>query len=286
MLKGEVADRLTLGPMRRRRRTARLLAELDNPDTRRPRRVAAPSSGRTAVVWAATLTFTVFIGSGMVQKYFGVQLTLEGFEQAAPLGRPPDVQAGLGPFAFALHQPGQRDRPVTYDPCRPIEYEVDNSLAPPGAEDLVRQAVSAVSRATGLRFEYVGQTDRAPFAQTAPHREPVLITWTRPSDVTELLGVTAGVGGSTARGDELTGKLEYVTGGVALDAPQLTDILAGPNGAEQVRAVIMHELAHVVGLDHVSDRGELMHPDSSDRLDFGPGDREGLAELGRGRSFG
>ena len=46
-----------------------------------------------------------------------------------------------------------------------------------------------------------------------------------------------------------------------------------------MRAIVQHELGHVLGLDHVDDPGELMYDTSSGRTDFGPGDLEGLARL-------
>jgi hypothetical protein len=53
-----------------------------------------------------------------------------------------------------------------------------------------------------------------------------------------------------------------------------------------VRAIVMHELGHVVGLAHVDDRGELMYADSVGQKTFGPGDLTGLGALGRGRCTG
>ncbi len=44
----------------------------------------------------------------------------------------------------------------------------------------------------------------------------------------------------------------------------------------------MHELGHVVGLNHVHDRRELMNGANLGRTVFGPGDRRGLALLGQG----
>ena len=44
---------------------------------------------------------------------------------------------------------------------------------------------------------------------------------------------------------------------------------------------LAHELSHVLGLDHVQDPTELMHPVSSARADLGPGDRQGLALVGQ-----
>ena len=44
-----------------------------------------------------------------------------------------------------------------------------------------------------------------------------------------------------------------------------------------------HELGHVIGLDHVQDRGQVMYPSISDQSPdgYGPGDRAGLSILGR-----
>ena len=70
---------------------------------------------------------------------------------------------------------------------------------------------------------------------------------------------------------------------VALDTPQLTEIMASPNGADHARAIIVHELGHLVGLAHVDDPNELMYADNLGRLDLGPGDRRGLVALGSGR---
>ena len=43
---------------------------------------------------------------------------------------------------------------------------------------------------------------------------------------------------------------------------------------------MLHELAHVVGLAHVSEPMELMFTDNTGQVTFGPGDLEGLARLG------
>jgi hypothetical protein len=49
-----------------------------------------------------------------------------------------------------------------------------------------------------------------------------------------------------------------------------------------VRAVILHELGHLVGLGHVADPNQLMSETNYGLHDFGPGDQEGLARLGGG----
>ena len=61
----------------------------------------------------------------------------------------------------------------------------------------------------------------------------------------------------------------------------------GAIGAEGVTwgRVILHELAHVMGLGHTRDRDQLMFPDTAEQTaqttDYRSGDRQGLKLLGR-----
>lgn len=267
---------------------ARLLAALDRADSRQTGIVRRRGDLRRRLAAATTaLLLVAAIGGAVSYKQFGVRITSDGVRVRSPLGTPPEVATGLGSFSFVHTQPAS-DRPVAYDPCRSVEYRVNDALAPDGGHDLLVSAIAEISAATGLQFVAVGATDDLPrrtSATLAPRRGPVLIAWTTPEVVADLAGRVAGVAGSTARKDELAGELEYLTGMVALDAPQLTGAMEDPQGAGHVRAIIVHELGHLVGLAHVDDPGELMHGDNVGRLELGPGDREGLAALGAGRCF-
>lgn len=219
----------------------------------------------------------------------GATVPPPGHEAASsPLGTPP---ASTGSKAFALQTHGGTGQPlVAYDPCRPVHYVIrpDNTL--PGGDSLIREAISAVSAASGLHFIYDGTTTEAPADERKPYQPerygkrwaPVLITWSTPEETPGLAGRVAGDGGSTiiqAPGHPLV----LVAGQVRLDAPDLAGIMANrPDGAAQVRAIIMHELGHVLGLDHINDPTQLMHADNMGLQDFAPGDRAGLALLGSG----
>jgi hypothetical protein len=190
-----------------------------------------------------------------------------------------DLGLSDGSYAFLTTQPGTDDVPVTYPSCQPISYVVNDEQAVPGAQQLVEEAVDEVSAATGLSFVPQGTTSLGP-GSARLSEATLLISWTDEREVPRLLGDTVGVGGSSVRLHD-PGTVYYVSGEISLDAPDLSEILSR-DGPETVRAVIMHELGHVVGLDHVDDRNELMSDRNVGRTSFGPGDLRGLAELGRG----
>ncbi|WP_411375115.1 matrixin family metalloprotease [Arthrobacter sp. MPF02] len=204
------------------------------------------------------------------------------------MGTPP---ASTGSTAFAVQEsPDPHQQFAAYDPCRPLHYVVRPDNALPGGDVVIREAVSAVSAASGLQFVYDGLTGEAPADDREAYQPdrygkrwaPVLITWSTPEETPGLGGNVAGDGGSTsiqAPGQPLV----LVTGQVRLDAPDLAGIMASrPDGVAQVRAIIMHELGHVLGLDHINDPTQLMHADNTGVTDFAAGDRAGLALLGSG----
>lgn len=207
---------------------------------------------------------------------------------AIPLGMPPAVDRPAPDYQFLR---GDRDDPVAYDPCKPITYVIRPDGAPHGSESLIREAVDKVSAATGLKFVYEGVTDEAPVSDREamqPERygdrwAPVAISWSNPSEAPELEGSVAGVGGSMAVNIE-DGPEVYVTGRLVLDAPELAKLMDGRGGKAMARAVIMHELGHVVGLGHIDYPGQLMSTHLTHGItEFKPGDLTGLAILGAGR---
>lgn len=250
----------------------------------------------TAVVVVAVLIVSAF-GNHMVRRR-DATLTQMGWSardagdtwptpvlaaSRRPLGTPRAVPADAGPYTFMSLQPGTT-QPVTYDPCRPVRYVVNAQAAWPNAEQLVIDAVAAIADVTGLRFEYEGLTDEPFTTDRAEHQPqrygdrwaPILVAWTDPAGEPQLAGEIAGVGGSTAVTTGPRQPAVYVSGGVALDTPQI-----GAMPAHAARAVIIHELAHVVGLAHVDDPTQLMH-EAGRATELQPGDLAGLAQLGAG----
>ncbi|MCX6396713.1 MAG: matrixin family metalloprotease [Propionibacteriales bacterium] len=195
--------------------------------------------------------------------------------------------SGTGPYAFLATQAGDPDVPVGYDPCQRIPLRVNLAGAPPGSLELVMRAIAIVEGATGLRFDYRGQTgarprwegETVPVILGQPKASPVLVSWATADEVDALAGRVAGVGGSVAVPDG--GGIErYVTGGITLDSEAFAEIDATDDGRADQLAILLHEFGHLVGLDHVDDRGELMNAVSAGRTSYGPGDLRGLAAVG------
>jgi hypothetical protein len=209
------------------------------------------------------------------------------------LGHPAAAPAGTGGYAFERTQPGDTTKPVTWDACRPIHYVVSGA-APAGAAKLVAQSVAELASATGLRFVYDGTTSEQPSsadrAAYQPTRyglrwAPLLVAWTTPAQQADLAGGIIGLVGA----DGVTGsdnRTTFVTAALSLDAPQIAQVLADgdPRSAAVMRAVVLHEFGHALGLAHVADPTEVMYPEAQIQVtDLGPGDRRGLAALGPGR---
>jgi len=109
----------------------------------------------------------------------------------------------------------------------------------------------------------------------------VLVSWQTEAENPEFASDVAGLAGS-ATVEPSGGSRLFVTGSVELDAAAFDRMLVEDAGAAVARAILPHELGHLVGLAHVSDGGQLMYPSTSAVLDFAPGDLSGLAKLGSG----
>ena len=178
--------------------------------------------------------------------------------------------------------------PTRWNPCEPIHYVVNASLAPPGSIGDVHEGVRRISVATGIAFVYEGPTDEEATAYREmfqPDRygerwAPVLIAWADPGASDFSFEHGDRVAAAVARPDIPPTRFEdvYVSGWIALNADD-----PNPPGFDlpgQQGPVLLHELGHLMGLGHVHTVGEIMHPSGGGVVDLGPGDREGLRELG------
>ena len=186
------------------------------------------------------------------------------------------------------HQTGSAV-PVTWSPCRPVRYVLRQANTPVGGARALSLALAEVGQATGLTFVDAGLTTEGPSEDRAAYQParygkrwaPVLIAWATPIEVPDFgVDIAGEAGPFTAQSPD--GASTYVSGTVYLDPKKFTEIVAS-DGSAAAKVVLLHELGHLVGLAHISDRGEVMFPRSSAKVTtFGPGDLSGLAALGRG----
>jgi hypothetical protein len=149
-----------------------------------------------------------------------------------------------------------------------------------------------VTRATGIRFRSVGTTgetfirayQRMRYEGVIRKAELILI-WVDHDSYLGILQQLNDPRPSIAFAKTMAGLFahqdQYFGGIVVMDADATATHGFGYRYAHG--SVLLHELGHIMGLDHVRDPDQLMysgrHPNFSVRT-FGPGDLEGLRRLG------
>jgi hypothetical protein len=240
-----------------------------------PRAVSPPSRRGPKVV--ALVTILAVVAASVVASIAG------------PSNRVPTPQEQGGPRFTFLETIG--GKPVRWDPCEPIHYVVNDALATyDGALADVEEAADRVSDATGIDFVYDGETDEIPSPRRLVYQPdryghewaPVLVAWVDPddSDIAFSRNDDIALGVASPMFPFSSGRYDiYVSGWVALNADY-----HGPTGFDVPSAVgltAQHELGHIVGMGHTRVYGELMQGAGGGATDWGPGDLEGLEELGR-----
>jgi hypothetical protein len=180
-------------------------------------------------------------------------------------------------------------KPARWNPCTPIHYAVNVTGAPAGALALVQQAVARLSSATGATFTFDGTTSEVPssswgFGPSTSFPtgwQPLLIGFPKPGESDLVDGENAGAAFPVTVEFNSTGELVDVSAAVAIDG-DLAALLPMTFGGPSVGSILLHELAHAVGLGHVNDKAEIMNPvvGAWTPNSWGNGDREGLRQLG------
>lgn len=190
-----------------------------------------------------------------------------------------DQFTGSDQRSYAFVATTNRGEPIGWNHCDPIRFVVNPQGAPKDWETVVGQAVEMVSEASDFSFHYAGtseERDFTPRPMSVEAAPPVLIAWADSSEVPDLEGLTAGIGGATPV--RVRGRVQYVTGTVVLDTATY-DRLSQQGDRRSASLILAHELGHVLGLDHVPDPDELMNAEYIGQDGFGPGDREGFKRL-------
>ena len=209
------------------------------------------------------------------------------------------AQASLPGYRLATASADGVNRSVVrWNPCQPITVKVNlgalpSPLRPAGLKD-TKTALRRVSVATGHTFSYLGQTREVPRTATVRGQSAdIVVAWTTPAKTDyPVSGNLFGHGGeldTTAAQPTLDGGVRYfgpwiMRGFVVLDTPQIIRDRAKRSGAgvSQVN-MLLHELGHAVGLEHVANRSQLMNPYLTGKspAGYGAGDLAGLRKVGQ-----
>jgi hypothetical protein len=179
--------------------------------------------------------------------------------------------------------------PARWDPCRPIPYVVSPRRLGASARRDLDEALRRISAASGLRFEHLGDVDEEPARRRSAYQPerygerwaPLLVAWVGPGETDMAIGrKVPGTSMVVAVANHAGGSL--VSGQVVLhrDRPMAEGFGPGLSRGK----VLLHEIAHVLGLGHVDDPQQVMHPKvTGGPATLGTGDRTGLAALGARR---
>jgi hypothetical protein len=189
----------------------------------------------------------------------------------------PSGPPATNPFSFTRTVNGL---PTRWNPCQPIHYTVNMGGYDASFRQVIAEAVERVEAATGLVLLPAGDTT---FMPTEQNRTP-----TAPADGQLVIAL-----GDEVQTDLLPGAVvgrawiafppssaALVAASVVVDMGDIDGNL--PWSGVGAGPVLMHELGHAVGLNHVNDATQLMNAAASPTgpRTFGAGDLTGLWQLG------
>ena len=150
-------------------------------------------------------------------------------------------------------------------PCQPIAVVNAADGMPAEGAAALQGALARVRAASGVDLVQVASL------REAGDRPVIKVSWVTEAQDPHLAGHVAGYAGSQPDRDGW-----FTHGSVVIDAE-------GHRGSERdLQLILMHEFGHALGLDHVDDRDQLMHPQYTDQDGWGRGDLTGLAGVGCG----
>ena len=203
-----------------------------------------------------------------------------------PLGKPQPVTYSTSYKFTNLNV--KTKAPISWDPCRPIHYVINNQNQLPNGMEMIQAAVNEISYYSGFKFVYDGPS-RENFQENRKSYQPkiygnkwspVLFTWSTPVTHPGLSQDVLGEGGASVLNRSSDSQI-YVSGIVDLESGALKEFMSTKKDDSKVKAVILHELGHVMGLDHTDGPWEIMYPEANLQVfKLGLGDISGLSILG------
>ena len=215
---------------------------------------------------------------------------------AAPALAASPANAATAPYSLQYLTLSNGHRVVArWNPCRTHTYKVNLASVPTATRAAVLAETQASLRVlavkTGMSFTYEGATTEVPrVGSYARQSADIIIAFTTPTKTNYLYGTADAIGGNAGSvitrisGTTRTYTAALIKGFVVVNTSKLLRSYSAGFGTGAHRGnLILHELAHVVGLGHVSNARLLMNPllTSYTPNGYAAGDAAGLSVVGR-----